>query len=164
MAAGPIFPHSAIPVTAGGVFPNIHVGGGANSKHEEGLGVAASIAADSIWRLRFQIPPAIPQGAAKLLFRALANATSGAAKFHPACAIAGSGDIPSSSTLNAEATQTATWAAGDADKYKDTLLTLVQTSIAAGSESRELVCDLVFETASWTLAQVSTWHVSLVWS
>ena len=44
MAGGPILPRSAFAVTANRVFPNVHVGGGANSKHEEGLGVEASVA------------------------------------------------------------------------------------------------------------------------
>jgi hypothetical protein len=57
MAGGPFFPNSAVPVTANRVFPNIHIGAGANSKHEEGLGVEASVGADSIWRLRFWMPP-----------------------------------------------------------------------------------------------------------
>lgn len=35
MAGGPLFPHSAIPVTAAMVFPNVHVGAGANSKHDD---------------------------------------------------------------------------------------------------------------------------------
>jgi hypothetical protein len=39
MAGGPIFPNSAFPVTNGFVFPNFHVGAGANSKQDEGLGV-----------------------------------------------------------------------------------------------------------------------------
>lgn len=161
MAGGPIFPHSAFPVTAGNVFPNIYIGGGANSKHEEGLGVAASIGADSTWRLRFQIPPAIPTGTAKLLLRAMANATSGSAKITPQLAKVAGGSSPSGATLTAEAQQTITWTA--VDVYVDTKVTLTNTTIVAGDENKALVCDLVFNTTSWTLAQVSTWQVSLLW-
>jgi hypothetical protein len=163
MAGGPLFPHSAYPVTAGRVFPNFHVGAGANSKHDEGLGVEASVGADSIWRLRFQLPPAIPTGTAKLLLRALANATSGNAKVNPKWAKVTAGSDPSSASLNAEGTQTISWAAGDADDYKDTLVALDAVAIGAGDEKKEIVMDLTFETSSWTLAQVSTWIVSVIW-
>jgi hypothetical protein len=137
------------------------VGAGANSKQDEGLGVAASIAADSTWRLRFQIPPAIPTGTAKLLLRALANATTGAAKVTPQLAKVAGGSSPSGATLTAEAQQTVTWTA--VDVYLDTKVTLTNTTIVTGDENKALVCDLVFNTTGWTLAQVSTWQVSVIW-
>jgi hypothetical protein len=161
MAAGPLFPYSEIPVTGGSVFPNVHVGGGANSKHEEGLGVAASLAVDAIWRLRFQLPPAIPTGTAKLLLRALANATTGAAKVTPQLAKVAGGSSPSAATLTAEAQQTITWTA--ADLYFDAKVTLTNTTVVAGDENKALVCDLVFNTTGWTLAAVSTWQAFLIW-
>jgi hypothetical protein len=161
MAGGPLFPLSAYPKTAGSCFPNVYIGGGANSKEEEGLGVAASIAADSTWRLRFQIPPAIPTGTAKLLLRALANATTGVAKVTPQLAKVAGGASPSAATLVAEAQQTVTWTA--VDVYVDTKVTLTNTTIATGDENKALVADIVFNSASWTLAQVSTWFISLIW-
>jgi hypothetical protein len=161
MAAGPLFAHSEIPVTTGTTFPNVYVGGGANSKHEEGLGVAASLAADATWRLRFQLPPAIPSGTAKLLLRALANATTGNAKVTPQLAKVAGGSSPSGATLTAEAQQTITWTA--VDVYVDTKVTLTNTTIAAGDENKALVCDLVFNATGWTLAAVSTWQASLIW-
>jgi hypothetical protein len=160
VAGGPIFPHSVYPVTAGSCFPNVYVGGGANSKHDDGLGVAASIAADATWRLRFQIPPAIPTGTAKLLLRALANATTGAAKVTPQLAKVAGGSSPSGAALTAEAQQTITWTA--VDVYLDTKVTLTNTTIATGDENKALVADIVFNSTGWTLAQVSTWQVSLI--
>ena len=57
-------------------FPNFYSGAGGNAAPvEEGLGVAASLAGDSTWQLRFQLPESIPSGTAKLRLRALANAT-----------------------------------------------------------------------------------------
>ena len=112
MAGGPIFPHSAFPVTADRVFPNFHVGAGANSKHDEGLGVEASVGADSTWRLRFQMPPSLPTGTGKLRLLALANATTGVAKVNPKWVSVAVEEDPSSATLNAETTQTVTWGAG----------------------------------------------------
>jgi hypothetical protein len=161
VAGGPIFSHSSYPVTAGSCFPNVYVGGGANSKHDDGFGVAASIAADATWRLRFQVPPAIPTGTAKLLLRALANATTGAAKVTPQLAKVGGGSSPSGAALTAEAQQTVTWTA--VDVYLDTKVTLTNTTIVTGDENKALVCDLVFNATGWTLAQVSTWQVSLIW-
>ncbi len=160
MAGGPIFPHSAFPVTADRVFPNFHVGAGANSKHDEDLGVEASVGADSTWRLRFQMPPSLPTGTGKLRLLALANATTGVAKVNPKWVSVAVEEDPSSATLNAETTQTVTWGAGDADQYKELKITLDADAIVAGEE---VVMDLVFETASWTLAAVSTWITSIIW-
>lgn len=161
MAGGPVFPRSAYPVTGGRVFPNIHVGAGANSKQEEGLGVEASVGADSIWRLRFSMPPtSLPTGTGKLKLLALAAATTGNAKVNPKWASVAVGEDPSSATLNAEGTSTLTWAAGDSDDYKELKITLDADTLVAGEE---VVMDLVFETTSWTLAQVSTWIPSIIW-
>lgn len=167
MAGGPIFPHSAFPVTAGRVFPNFHVGAGANSKQDEGLGVEASVGADSTWRLRFQMPPALPTGTAKLRLLALANATSGVAKVNPKWVSVAVEEDPSGATLNAEGTSTVTWGAGDNDQYKELKVNLdADTDELTGAKngaSKEIVMDLVFETTSWTLAQVSTWIASIIW-
>lgn len=160
MAGGPIFPHSAFPVTAGRVFPNFHVGAGANSKQDEGLGVEASVGADSTWRLRFQMPPTLPTGTGKLRLLALANATSGVAKVNPKWVSVAVEEDPSGATLNAEGTSTVTWSTGDNDQYKELKVTLDADSLVA---SEEVVMDLVFETTSWTLAQVSTWIASIIW-
>lgn len=160
MAGGPIFPHSAYPVTTANTFPNIHVGAGANSKHDEGMGVAASIAADSTWRLRFQCPPALPTGTGKLVLRAIAAATSGSAQVNPKWVSVAAEEDPSSATPVAEGASTVTWATGDSDVYKETKITLDADTLVAGEV---VVMDLVFETASWTLAVVSTWQAFLVW-
>ena len=159
MAGGPIFPHSAYPVSAN-VFPNIHVGAGANSKHDSGLGVIASLAADAIWRLRFQMPPTLPTGTCKLRMLGLANATSGAAKINPKWVSVAVEESPSGATLVAETVQTVTWTAGDADQYKSLDVTLDADTVVA---SEEIVMDLTFETSGYTLAQISTWHVSIIW-
>ena len=160
MAGGPIFPNSAFPVTAGRVFPNFHVGAGANSKQDEGLGVEASVGVDSIWRLRFQMPPTLPTGTGKLRLLALANAISGAAKVNPKWVSVAVEEDPSSATPVAETTQTITWAAGDADQYKELKVILDADILVAGEI---VVMDLVFETTSWTLAQVSTWISTIIW-
>lgn len=160
MAGGPVFPHSAYPATSGRTFPNFHVGAGANSKHDEGLGVEASVGADSIWRLRFKMPPTLPTGTCKLDLWALANATSGNAKVNAKWASVAVEEDPSSATLNAEGTSTLSWGAGDNDQYKNLKITLDADTVVA---NEVIVLDLVFETASWTLAAVSTWQPSVIW-
>ena len=161
MAGGPIFPRSVyLGGAAGRLFPNFHVGAGANSKYDEGVGVGASIASDSVAELRFQMPPTLPTGTCKLKLRALANATSGAAKVNPSWASVAAEEDPSSATLNAEGTGTITWAAGDNDQYKELEIILdADTPVA----DEEIVMKLTFETTSWTLAAVSTWIASIIW-
>jgi len=160
MAGGPIFPRSSFPVTDGRVFPDVYVGDGANSKHEEVLGVEASVGADSTWRLRFSMPPSLPTGTAKLRLLALADAVTGNAKVNPKWASVAVGEDPSSATLNAEGTSTLTWSTNDDDEYQELKITLDADTIVL---SEEVVMDLVFETASWTLAVVSGWIPSIVW-
>lgn len=120
----------------------------------------ASVDGDAIWRLRFAMPPALPTGTCKLKLWALANATSGNAKVNPKWASVAAEEDPSSATLQAETVQTLTWAAGDNDQYKELLITLDADTPVAGEM---IVMDLTFETASWTLAAVSTWIPRVIW-
>lgn len=159
MAGGPIFPRSAYPTTSN-AFPYVYIGAGANSKHEEVLGVAASLAADTIWRLRFQMPPTLPTGTGKLRLLLLANATSGNAKINPKWVSVAVEENASSATPVAETVQTVTWAASDNDQYKELKVTLDADTLV---ESEEVVMDLTFETASWTLAQILGVIPSIIW-
>lgn len=162
MATAVIFPHSAFPVDAGLVFPNFHVGDGANSKQDEGLGVtdATTLDQDATWRLRFQMPPTLPSGTGKLRILSLADAVAGDLKINPKWASVAVEEDPSSAALNAEGTSTVTWAAADDDVYKETKITLDADTLVA---SEEVVMDLVFENVSTTLAIESTHIVSIIW-
>ncbi len=161
MAGGPIFPHSTFPTTED-VFPNFHVGDGANSKHDEGLGLAnaTDLGADATWRLRFQMPPTLPTGTAKLRILSLADAVTGVVKVNPKWVSVAVEEDPSAATLNAEGTSTVTWGAADDDQYKETKITLDADTVVA---SEEIVMDLVFEDTGTTLAIVSTHIVSVIW-
>lgn len=161
MPGGPIFPRSTFPLTSD-TFVNFHVAAGANSKHEEGLGVKNNLASDATWRLRFQMPPQAPSGTAKLRLRALsaAPASSKVAKVNPKWASVAVGEDPSSATLNAEGTTTVTFTTSHGDKYIETKIILDADTVVAGEE---IVMDLVFESAGWTLDQISTWIVSVIW-
>jgi hypothetical protein len=155
MPGGPYAPASApIAVTAGKTFPMVYSGAGSTFKQIYGLGVMASVNADSIWRMGFELPITLPTGVCKLQLWALANAVTGAAKVNPKWAMVASGANPSTTTLVAETTQTITWIAADNDKLKLTSINLDATTPVGG----QMLClDLVFETLNWTLASVSCW-------
>ena len=159
MAAGPFFPHSTIPVTASRLFPSIHVGAGSNGHRIEGLGVEASLGADSTWHLSFKIPPVLPTGTGKLELDLYANATAGDMKLNPKWASIGVDEDPSSATLNAEGTSTVTWSAGNNDDRRNLKVALDADTLVAGEL---VVMHLVFETAGYTLAQVLTVSPSII--
>lgn len=154
---GPLWPHSAIPDTSGDVYPHVHVSG---SAYREGLGVAASLSSDRTWHLEFTLPPVLPAGTCKLVLRAVANATSGAAKVNPKWVSVADGEDPFAATRSAEGTTTLTWSSGEADKIKESKITL-DADTPVGGET--LVLDLVFEASGWTLADVSTWQAMVIW-
>ncbi len=160
MPGGPIFPNSAFPTNVR-VFPNVHLGAGAGPE-DDGLGVtdATLLDVDSTWRLRFQLPVVIPGCTAKLRILSLANAVTGVVNVNPKWASVAPGEDPSSATLNAEGTTSITWAAGDADEYKETKIDLDADTLVA---LEVLAMDLVFEDVGMTIAVVSTHIVSIIW-
>lgn len=154
---------SAVPVDGGKVFRNVHVGAGANSKEEEGLGVtdATTLVADVTWRLRFDLPPTLPSGTAKLKIRALANATSGVLRLNPKWASVADEEDPSAATLNAEGNTDITWGAGDNDQYKGVKITLDADTLVGGEVC---VMDLVIVDTGTTIAVVTTLAtVEIIW-
>lgn len=160
MTGGPVLPHTIYANGAAGrLFDGYHIGA-TNSRASQGIRCEASLTADSIVALEFQMPPALPTGTGKLLVRALANATSGAAKVNPKWASVAAGENPDTATLTAEGTTTITWAAGDNDDYKDTKITLDADTLVAGET---VYMHVTFETTAWTLAQISTWQFFIIW-
>lgn len=163
MAGGPIFPHSVFPVTQNEAFPNFHVGAGAFSKRDEGLGVSADAGGvDVTWELRFQMPPALPTGTATLRLRALAAAVAGSMLVDPQWASVAVDEDPSATALNAEGDETITWGAGDDDVYKEALITLDADIIVV---NEEVVMNLVFKGSdgAYDLAVVVTVIPSIIW-
>lgn len=154
-----ISPSSFYP-TNSDAFPMIYVGAGANSKHEQGLGVAASIAANTTWRLRFALPPVFPSGVANLRLIALANAQTGGAKINPNWAAVAVGESPSGASLSSEGTWDLFWTSGDNDKYKKLDVELNATTLAV---NKIIAMDLTFLTSGWTLAAVSCWMPYICW-
>ncbi len=159
MAGGPLFPFSIVMPATGRVGIGPHVGA-SNSRSDEGIQVEASLGADSVVELRFQMPPTLPTGTGKLLMNALSVATSGNAKPHVKWASVADAEAPDDVTLNDEGVETVTWSAGNDDDYKFTKRTLDADTLVGGEI---VVMHLTFETASWTLASISTWIVSIIW-
>lgn len=159
--SGLITPYSFYPVDAVRTFPNLHVGDGANSKQEQGLGVIASLDANAIWRLRFLLPPVLPSETMKLRLLALADAETGSAQVNPFWQKASPEDDPSSITLVAEGTSALTWSTGDDDVYKELKITLDAATAPSGNDV--IVMDVNFITSGWTLSSISTWIPSIIW-
>jgi len=156
MAGGPISPYSAKPNTADRTFS--YFGGSGNDT--QGLGVEASLGANSTWKLRFMMPPALPTGTGKLVLHAMAPAITGAAKVNPKWASVASEQDLDGATLSAEGVSTVTWGAGDSNVIKETKITLDAATLTAG---QVVSMDLDFETTSWTLASISTWTAFIIW-
>lgn len=161
MAGGPISPSSVyLGGASGNLFPNFFSGAGGNAAPvDEGIGVVASLGADAVAQLRFPMPSVIPSGTLKLMVRMLANATAGVVKFTVSDNSCGTATSPSGLTLSAETQSSATWAAGANDKYKDVKVTLTTAPTANDS----LVVAITFNTTGWTMAQVLTCLVWVLW-
>ena len=159
MAGGPLFPSSMHAASAGAFWYNF-IGTGANSKQDEGLGVGASLGADTTWRLRFQLPPALPSGTMKLRMLSLSSAVTGALKYDVTWNRTPVSASPSGLGLNNEGSTTVTWAAGDNSKYLQTKVTLDATAAVA---SDIVVMDLIFLTSGNTQAAISVHQPSIIW-
>lgn len=146
MAGSPqLSPDSIVPITAGMVFPDFYGG-------IEGMYVVDGTtlqAPSAIWRLTFSLPNPLPTGTGRFEAWALANATSGDAKYNITWGQANTGDDPDAVTKTGEGTQTITWGAGDANKYKQLLTVLDANTLTAG---RQVILDIVHEDTGWTLA------------
>lgn len=159
MAWGPILPRSQYPVSER-VFRNVHIGAGSGSKHDEGLGVEASLGADAIWRLRFPTPhDSLPSGVPTLRLRAKAAATANTAIVEVKWASVPVESDDSSATLHTEGTSSLTWSAGDSDVFKELLIPLDASTLVAG---HELAVDLTFISSGWTQNVVTTWFPALI--
>lgn len=166
---------SAVPITAGRVFDNVHaLTGGTIDVHVQGLGVEASLGANAIWRTLWRAPMEIPGGTTpKLSLGLIAPATSGVARINPAwiaksfdadlntVARSSEGVTPTSRT-GGGASDTMQWEAGDNVRMLEALWNLDATT--APTAGQLILLDLVAETASWTLAQVLTMVPTIFWS
>ena len=161
MAGGPLLPSSMYLGGASGLLypafyiPNTNTN---TAGALEGIGVIASLTGDAPAVLQFNMPEVIPTGTLNLRALAMANATSGNAKWTPADASTSSGSNIGVTTLTTEALQTTTWTT--ADILVQTKIALTATAPTANQITTVLI---TFNTASWTLAAASVWQFSLVW-
>jgi len=154
-------PFSAFPATEGKVYPDIFKTD-TNSFWIEGLGVIASLGADAQLHYVFHVPSVLPEGTVKLEVLAMSQATSGAAKFNPtwkSIAVEEDFDLALGS-LNAEGTQTFTWAGSGDDRFKRAKIDLDADTVVA---DEFIVLRLVMETSNWTLAAKSIWLPTVIW-
>lgn len=160
MSGGPISPFSTYPADASGrTFPNPFSGGGAGSNNPtftEGLGVAASIAADVAWQLWFAMPPAIPSGTMKLYLRGLAAATSGVAKITPYSVSISPTGYPSAAPGFAESQQTLTWVADGSTNWSASAVTVGASGGTGYAVGDQITC------AGGTFSQAAILRVSTV--
>ena len=146
---------SAVPAV-GSAFSTIYVGPGAHSKEEEGLGVAASLIADAVWRLKFRMPPGSQTGLPKLRLTCITSGT-GTAVVAPRIATIAMGGNPSTTPLVSLGAQNIV---AIQDGYKEFLFPLPSWAV---TPSNVLAVDLVFTASGWTLNQTSVWQAEIGW-
>lgn len=157
MAGGPILPVSARP-SSSNVYPVLFT---RTSRTIECLGVKASLAANAIWHLYWQMPESLPTGTLTLRLHLIANATTGTARIDPNWLRIIPGTDRMGATLTSEGVVSVTWSTGDDYKIKEYDYTLDATTVPSAGDILEM--DLEFETASWTLAATLGVLPSLIW-
>lgn len=168
MAGGPLLPSSMyFGAASGNAYPAFYIPSvNTNTAGAiEGVGVVASLTANAVVTLQYNLPPTagIPTGTFKLRALAWANATSGVANVNiqdgqtaPAANI-GATTLTSEGGAFPHATIAQTWAT--VDIIVENKVTLATTPTAG-----DIVTVLVtFLTSGWTLAQSSVWQFSLIW-
>ena len=159
-ANGVVHPSSNYIESSSNIWGDFYTGDGSNGHTDDVTMVIASLGSDAKVQLRFNMPPTLPTGTAKLRLIGLADATSGVAKVNPSWASVAVGQDPSSFTLTAEGTQTVTWSTDDDDEYQETKIILDADTVVA---NEFIIMHVTFETASWTLAANSGWMFSVIW-
>jgi hypothetical protein len=122
-------------------------------------GIVASLGANvdiiTAWKIQ-----TAPTATLKLALYSIANATTGVAKVNPSWAAGAIGTNFDTVSLSAEGVNTITWAAGNNDDVLETKITLDATTLPTAGQL--LFLQIRFETASWTLAQLSYWSHALL--
>lgn len=163
MAGGPLYPYSVTPITAGSNIwgPESFLGDGANAQREKThVTVKASLGANATIHLGFEAPPELPTGTAKLRVVALCDVETGAVKFNVNWASVAVEEDPSAATMNAEGTQTITWASADDDVYKELKLTLNADTVVL---SEFITMQIQFNTTDWTVVQHAYFIFTIIW-
>lgn len=160
MAGGPLLPSSIyLGAASGNLFPNYYIPTtNTNSAGAiEGVGVVASLAADSFAVLQFNLPESIPSGTAKIRCLAMASTTAGVAKLTINDGQTAAGSNIGATTLSTEAQVVQTWTTADVLVENKVSLTTSPTA------NDILTVKATFNSSGWTLAQPSVWQFTLVW-
>lgn len=156
MAAGYFRPSSIVPVsTLSGIQAMSAGSTGVTQRFAMFIPDATTMTADQTFAIEMPFPPVIPSGQLKMRLRSYANAASGVVKFNPKWASCAAGENPGDFTLNAEGTQTITWATGN---EWDMLVTSVTLDADTPVANEVLIMNLVFEDNNTTLA-VASYHI-----
>lgn len=156
-----LYPFSGFPATVSRTFPYTTLTS-TNFFAIDGLGVEASLGANAEHHYVWHVPASLPVGTPKLELNVMANAIGGDAKINPkwkSVPYEETFDLLSSS-LNAEGTQTITWAAGDADVMKQLKVDLDADTVVV---DEFIMMAIVYETSGWTLASRSGWFPAIIW-
>jgi len=162
MAGGPLLPSS---IYVGGASGNLTLTfyvpttNTNNAGAIEGIGVVASLGANSNAVLQFNLPESIPTGTLKLRLLFWANASTGNAIYTVADAGTAAGNNIGVTTLTTDASAVSVTRSA-VDIAQEVKVTLTGAGQTANNIYTVL---LTFVTASWTLAQSSVWQASLVW-
>lgn len=159
MAGGPLLPTSIGYPSNGRVYPGYHIGS-TNSRQWYGHRCEASLGADAILELVFEMPQSLPTGTGKLRVTAIADATSGNAVINPAWASLAVGEDYDTISLTAEGNTTITWSTGDDEELLESVITLDADTIVA---DEFIIMQITHVSASWTLAAISTLTFSIIW-
>lgn len=160
MAGGPAALLGVSLSTNGRVYPGDYVGQTNARQFQTMHKIEASLGADTHVYLLHQFPEVLPSGTCTLRLIAMANATSGNMTLTPSWASVAAEENMDTITLNSETGQTLTWSSGDSDVQKVLEVTMdADTPVA----SELCLVDLLFTTASYTLAAEAAVWVEVVW-
>jgi hypothetical protein len=164
MAGGPLLPSSVyLNAASGSLYPYFYVPAtNTNSAGAlEGIGVVASLTSSTSPYsavLQFNMPETIPTGTAKLRSLAMANATSGTAKYTPYDGVTSAGSNIGATTLTSATQQSVTWSSADV------LMETKSNLNSSPSANQILTTRIDFNsTGAFSLAAASVWQFSVVW-
>lgn len=147
---------------SGAIAPAIYVGP-TNGRREEMMKVGASLAADAVWELTFEMPPTLPSGTPYLRLKSVAAATSGTANVNPAWRRVPDGDSLDPASLGAEGVTPLIWGSGDSGVSKRMDIILDEAVVNSAIQADDtLKVEVTFTSSGWTLPADSYWKAFIV--
>lgn len=160
MAGGPLLPTSVYFGNASGNAYPAYYQPATNTNTAgwiEGVGIVASLAAETPVVMQFNLPETIPSGTCKCRILAMAGTTTGTAKLTISDGQTAAGSNIGATSLSAESQLSQGWATAD-------ILVENKISLTTAPTANEILTLLAtFNHTSWTLGTASVWQFSLVW-